>query len=40
MKCEYINVYLNNIVFCVGSEEVLLVFNNFVMKVIMIKKIF
>lgn len=38
MKCEHINVHLNNTVFCAGSEEVLLVPNNLVTKVTMTKK--
>lgn len=38
MKCEHINVHLNNTVFCAVSEEVLLVPNNLVTKVTMTKK--
>lgn len=38
MKCELINVHLNNTVFWAGNEEVLLVPNNLVTKVTMTKK--
>lgn len=38
MKCEHINVHLNNTVFWAGNEEVLLVPNNLVTKVTMTKK--